>query len=100
MISSKNLIMKDICESGATREAGRVARRKAQEWLNHEEALVLDFRDFKITPSFADEFAGKLAGELGGRRFRQVITAENLTPATRSLLNHAVRRRLEERLSA
>lgn len=100
MTSSKRLILKDLCNSGATRSDGRLARQAAQQALEEVAVVVLDFREFRVTPSFADELAGRLATELGSEVFRERVSAENLDDTTRVLLRHAVRRRLSEVVSA
>lgn len=100
MTSSKRLIFKDLCNSGATRSDGRLARQAAQQALEEVAVVVLDFRDLRVTPSFADELVGRLAAELGAETFRARVRAENLNDTTRVLLRHAVRRRLSEAISA
>ena len=81
-------------KSLATRESGEAARELVLKKLHEISVLVLDFSGAHLTPSFADEFVGRLAETLGAARFRSCIRLQGADDETRPLLSQVVSRRL------
>jgi hypothetical protein len=94
MSMSSNKIRVSAFPSLATRESGQLARETALKRLESEGSLVLDFTDAHPTPSFADEFIGRLAEVLGASKFRASIRIEGADAEARPLLQQVIARRL------
>lgn len=79
----------------STREGGAAARELVLRQLSLDEGPVtLDFEDIEPTPSFADEFVGRLAEELGADCFHRRVRLVNLKQSARALLQNVVTKRL------
>jgi hypothetical protein len=83
-----------------TRENGAKAREEVLRALEAHSRVTLDFTDAHPSPSFADELVGKLAAILGQIAFKQRIFLTGVGPSERSLLQHVVMKRLQDRASA
>jgi hypothetical protein len=92
-VSSREIRAADLAESCATREAGAKARAAIIALLNSGQVVQIDFDGLTPTPSFADEFVGKLAQSLGVDGFRSRVRIVNTDLATRNLLREVVARR-------
>jgi hypothetical protein len=77
----------------STRESGKQVREAAIAALGGCDVLTVDFGGAEVSPSFADEFIGKLAEHLGRAEFRSRLNVCGLSEATRLLLNEVVARR-------
>ena len=90
-----NVRVDAITQRFSTRESGAAARQAVLRALQGERGrLILDFEGVEPSPSFADEFVGRLAEELGERAFRMHVGFANLDEATQLLLQTVVARRL------
>jgi hypothetical protein len=90
-----NINVSSISKRFSTRESGAAARLTVLHKLSSTRgAITLNFAGIEPTPSFADEFVGRLAEELGEANFRGRIRFENLAQSTRLLLQTVVTKRL------
>jgi hypothetical protein len=90
-----NVRIDSISRKFATRENGAHARQAILLALSKAEgAVTLDFEGIEPTPSFADEFVGRLAEELGSNEFRARVRFINLEESTRLLLQTVITKRL------
>jgi hypothetical protein len=88
-------------QSMGTREVGERARGQVLELLQSGQDVQIDFKQSaKITPSFADEFVGKLVAEIGLEKFRSSVELVNVNPEVESLIHVAIARRLRGVVSA
>ncbi len=70
-----------------------IARRL--DTLAQGDRLIIEFTDVHVmTPSFADECLGKLAGRLGPDRFRKLIRLTHASETNRILVNAVLSDRL------
>ena len=74
----------------STRPEGILARDYVLERLRECDKLEIDFSDVVMTPSFADEFIGKLSTRLGSAEFTRRVRLINTTPRLESLLRFVV----------
>ena len=77
----------------ATREAGKRARQFILEALQTCDSVEIDMTGMNVSPSFADEFFGMLAGELGVGAFERRVQLTNLSESAQALIAHVVYRR-------
>ena len=78
-----------------TRFVGREARERAEAALEKGLDLVLDWRGVDmVSQSFADEFVGKLALEMGREEFKRRVRFANLDPAVASIVRYTLALRL------
>jgi hypothetical protein len=92
-MSFSKIFVRDF-SSLATRESGAVARALVLERLQKASSIVIDFTGAHPTPSFADEFLGRLAESLGETQFRASIKVQGADAETRPLLQQVIMRRL------
>jgi len=84
-----------LSEKFATRESGAAARELVLRQLSLvDHPVTLDFEGIEPTPSFADEFVGRLAEELGEECFHKRVRFVNLKDPARLLLQNVVTKRL------
>ena len=84
-----------------TREVGETARLKVLELLQAGNDVEVDFKQSaKITPSFADEFVGKLVAEIGLEKFNLSVHLTNVNPEVESMIQVAILRRLKSTIPA
>jgi hypothetical protein len=95
-MSSFEFRVAELFPHQATRETGVRARCKAEDALQTGSTLVLDFTACNLSPSFADEFVGRLAQSLGAEGFRARVQIVGIGPTERQLLRHVVSRRLHD----
>lgn len=95
-MSSFEFRVAELFPHQATRETGVRARSKAQDALRTSSTLILDFTACNLSPSFADEFVGRLAQSLGAQNFRARVQFVGLGPTEKQLLRHVVTMRLQE----
>ena len=85
-------------EGFATRIKGERLRGLVEEKLasvGPGSVIVIDFADVPyMTPSFADEFIGKLAESMGREAFRRQVRLVNASATVRSLVNAVLTNRL------
>jgi hypothetical protein len=88
--------VQSLAEKFATRESGAAARELVLQQLSQagDAPVSLDFEGIEPTPSFADEFVGRLAEELGEECFRKRVRFVNLREPARTLLQNVVTKRL------
>ena len=77
----------------ATREAGKHARQFIIDALQTCDSVEIDMTGMNVSPSFADEFFGMLAGELGIDGFERRVRLTNLSESAQALIAHVVYRR-------
>jgi len=92
-MSSNEVLVREF-RSLATRESGAAAREFVLERLKESAFVVLDFTGAHPSPSFADEFVGRLAEVLGAIRFNASIRVRGANRETRPLLQQVISRRL------
>jgi hypothetical protein len=92
-MSFSKIFVRDF-RSLATRESGAMARELVLERLRDSTSVVIDFTDAHPTPSFADEFLGRLVESLGEVGFRASIKVQGADAETRPLLQQVITRRL------
>ena len=84
-----------IASKFSTRESGAAARDLVMRQLGlTEDPVTLDFEGVEPTPSFADEFVGRLAEELGEECFHKRVRLVKMTGSARVLLQNVVTKRL------
>jgi hypothetical protein len=74
----------------ATRPEGIGAREWVLQRLQENEHLEIDFSGAVMTPSFAEEFIGKLASRLGEKEFFRRVKLSNTTNKAKSLLEFVI----------
>lgn len=90
-----------ITHKFSTRESGASARAALTQRLREgSDAITLDFIGVEPSPSFADEFIGRLAEEMGAREFRGRLHFANLTEPVQFLLRTVVNKRLRSQETA
>ncbi len=79
-----------------TRISGAAIRHEALNLLRQSgRIVVIDFADVAVvSSSFADEFIGKLVGEIGFTSFVQSFRLQNLNEFVQAVINRAVAQRL------
>ncbi|MCL1091730.1 STAS-like domain-containing protein [Shewanella profunda] len=80
----------------ATRKSGASARNVLLNRLAHQESVILDFEESSVSPSFADELIGLVAKELGFDSFKKRVKLVNVSPSTKSILMHVIKKRVAE----
>ncbi|OOF10760.1 hypothetical protein BZG82_06755 [Salinivibrio sp. PR5] len=78
----------------ATRKTGQQAREQLLSQLDSNSVVTLDFESSSVSPSFADEFVGLLAQELGLKEFRSRIKMINVSDSSQTIIKHVLRKRL------
>lgn len=84
-------------QSLATRESGAQALALVIGLLDQNKQVDLDLDKVSMTPSFADEFVGKLAAQLGAIEFRTRLVLRNASPAMKLLIVQVVSKRLADK---
>lgn len=78
-----------------SRALGATVRQQALIKLQAGGRLTLDWDGVRaVSHSFADEFIGKLAEEIGVEQFRSRVQNRNMSPSIRSILVYVVAARL------
>jgi hypothetical protein len=86
---------------GTSRTQGEAARKWLRGLVDLHKSIELDLDGVElITPSFADECFGKLLKELGQKDFRSRLQLRGGAPAVQQIVNHVLRVRLSESVSA
>jgi hypothetical protein len=80
----------------ATREDGEDARTVIVNCLKKHSCVEIDLSNVFMTPSFADEFMGILAKEMGKEEFKKRLFFKNTSPEIKSLLFHIIANRLSQ----
>ena len=78
----------------ATRKTGQEAREILIQKLTFAKVVTLDFEQSTISPSFADEFVGILAKQLGFSEFRSRVKMINVSDSSQSIIKHVLQKRL------
>lgn len=81
----------------ATRSAGAQARTVILELLDKSDIVQIDMIGMNLSPSFADEFFGLLAQQIGIDEYRRRIRLTNLSDAAHALIRHVVYRRTADK---
>jgi len=91
-----NISVASLSTKFATRQNGAMARERVllEILANAPGPITLDFQGIEPTPSFADEFVGRLAAELGATEFQARIRFANLDESATLLLRAVVAKRL------
>jgi hypothetical protein len=84
----------------ATRPEGIGARNFVLERLQENERIELDFSGAVMTPSFAEEFIGKLASHLGLVEFSRRVTLTNVSEQAASLFQLVITRQTKNGVPA
>ena len=82
-------------ETLATRKTGQCAREKLIEHLSSHSCITLDFEETSISPSFADEFIGILAKDMGFDKFKQHVKLVNVSDSSKAIIKHVLSKRLQ-----
>ena len=92
----KSLIkVSETFETLSSRAIGTEAREMLLNKLQQERGkIVIDFDFTNISPSFADEFIGVLAQQLGREKFKGTVSMINVSISNQSILKHVINRRL------
>ena len=90
MTSTFKIKVTDIAADLSTRPVGAGARKKLLAFLEQYATVEVDFLERSLTPSFADECIGRLAGEIGMSEFKQRVKLVNLQGATKPLVKHVI----------
>lgn len=78
-----------------SRSMGARVRQQALTKLQAQGRLTLDWEGVRaVSHSFADEFVGKLAEEIGVEQFRSRVQNRNMSPSIRPILVYVVAARL------
>jgi hypothetical protein len=77
----------------ATREGGRRARQFILDALKTCDSVQIDMTGMYVSPSFADEFFGMLAAELGLEEYAHRVHLINIPDSAHDLIAHVVYRR-------
>lgn len=79
-----------------SRYLGARLRSRAETELATVERLMVDFQGVEmVTHSFADEFAGKLAGALGPQQFQERVRFANVDEDVKPILRYAIQERFQ-----
>jgi hypothetical protein len=90
-----NINVSSISRKFSTRQSGAAARLSVLHKLSSARGPVtLDFGRNELTPSFADEFVGRLAEALGEAAFRDRVRFVNLSESAKLLLRTVTTKRL------
>jgi hypothetical protein len=82
----------------SSRGLGEKARTELLSKINEEGITVtLDFNFESLSPSFADEFIGIVAFNLGLANFKKKIKMINLNESSKSIIKHVIGRRISEK---
>ena len=94
--TGKNTVrVADRAHGTGTRRAGRELRTLVRNLLVESSGAVLDFEDVPVvSSSFADEFLGKLAMEMGFAAFNQRVRLKGLSQTVQGIVDQAVLKRL------
>jgi len=85
----------ETLQNMGTREVGERARQQVLQLISSGETVQIDFRkSARVTPSFVDEFIGKLVAEIGQEKFQSCVKIINISPDVESLIQVAIARRL------
>jgi hypothetical protein len=90
MTSTFKVNVTEIAPELSTRPVGVQARERILNLLEDYESVEVDFLNRSLTPSFADECIGRLAGIMGLETFKKRIKLLNLNESTKSLVKHVV----------
>jgi len=90
MISTFKVDINDIAPELTSRPVGAGARRQLLALLEEHDSVEIDFHFKSLTPSFADECVGQLAGLIGMRNFRERVKLTNLTETAKPLMKHVI----------
>ena len=78
----------------STRETGRLARESLLARLDENITVIIDFEGKSISPSFADEFIGILAKDIGLNTFKAKIKMKNVSDSSKEIIRHVLNKRL------
>lgn len=81
-------------ETLATRKTGQVARDRLVDILSVDDHVTIDFGLSSISPSFADEFVGILARDMGLSKFKTQIKFINVSDSSKTIIRHVLSKRL------
>lgn len=96
MISTFKVAIDSIAEELSTRPVGAKTRRILLRLIDQYESIEIDFKNKTVTPSFADESIGMLAGELGLEDFKRRVTLLNVVDSNKPLIKHVVLKRCSQ----
>lgn len=81
-------------EALATRKTGQVARERLIDLLSDDDRVTIDFGLSSISPSFADEFIGILAKDMGLNNFKSKVKLVNVSDSSKTIIRHVLNKRL------
>lgn len=90
MTSTFKVAITEIAPDLSTRPVGIAARRRLIEALENFESIEIDLLSRTLTPSFADEAIGRLAGTIGLEEFKKRVKLVNVNASTRPLVKHVI----------
>jgi len=96
MTSIFSVDVTDIASELSTRPVGAEARCKLLALLKEHERIEINFLNLSLTPSFADECVGRLAGVMGLENFKRRVKLINVEDSTRPLIKHVVLQRCSQ----
>jgi len=87
----------DHFDTLSSRGLGAQARAELLSKVNEEGiTITLDFNFENLSPSFADEFIGIVALNLGLVDFKKKIKMINLSESSKSIIKHVINRRVSQ----
>lgn len=93
---SVNIKMKEFSPGFGSRRYGEMARLQIEKMYDAETRINCDFHDISvISSSYADELFGKLAKKYGVSKFGNLFSFQNITEETKSIINLAIRKRVD-----
>jgi hypothetical protein len=96
-LSEGILRVSDAAEAFLTRDQGRVLRMRLEAMMASGGRVIVDLTGAQpLTPSFADEFLGRLLLTIGPSRFRDQVVLRSESLETRRLVNKVLAHRLKE----
>jgi len=85
-----------IASEFSTRPVGAQARSQLLHLLAQFGCVEVDLENRSLTPSFADECIGRLAGEIGLEEFKRRVKLVNVNESSRPLVKHVILTRCKE----
>jgi hypothetical protein len=80
----------ELASNVTTRSVATNARHRLLALLEEHEVVSVDLQQKNLSPSFADECIGQLAGQLGLQQFKQRIQLKNVADVCKPLVRHVV----------
>ncbi|WP_024873114.1 STAS-like domain-containing protein [Tolumonas lignilytica] len=83
----------------STRDIGKLAREQLLLKLSDDNTVTLDFNGKAISPSFADEFIGILARDMGFDAFKNKVKMTNVSESSKQIIKHVINKRIYQSIT-